>query len=69
VQEKVLVPGETFTSTDYTDNSALTVKFVSGEASASLCPGPGMMSGPQAVSVFVVHVTGPHVTANVTSPQ
>ena len=57
VFDKMLRPGENFEYFDRMDNSSIWVKFVSGEASSSLCPNATMMTGIQPVSVFVVHVT------------
>lgn len=56
VWNETLTPGKEFTYTDPADTSSVYVKFVTGEASASLCPYAGMMTGPQPVSVFIVHV-------------
>ena len=54
-----LLPGDEAAYTDPADGSGLSVLFVSGQASANLCPDtPPGMSGIQPTSVFVVHATG-----------
>lgn len=59
VGEKTLAPGESFTYNARNDGSSVTVKFVSGEAAAQACPGKAGMTGPQAISVYVVSATPP----------
>ena len=68
VWEKTLAPGEKSAYTDPADNSALSVNFVSGEASAHLCPVAGPMAGPQPISVFVIQVQPACVTGGATLP-
>lgn len=63
-----LIPGEQFTYTDPDDNSALTVGFTTGEASAQMCPGAEGMAGPQPISVFEIHVQQAHATGGATLP-
>ncbi len=55
VWNETLDPGIAFTYHDPADNSSMYVQFASGQAPASLCPSAGMMTGPQPVSVFIVH--------------
>jgi hypothetical protein len=59
VLEKTLMPGESFTYNGRNDGSSVTVKFVSGQAAAQVCPGKEGMTGPQAVSVFVINIVPP----------
>lgn len=59
VMEKTLSPGESFTYNGRNDGSSVTVKFVSGEAAAQSCAGNAGMTGPQAVSDFVIDITPP----------
>lgn len=59
VFERTLGPGESFMYNRRNDGSSVTVKFVSGQAAAQLCPGKGGMTGPQAVSVYVINVVPP----------
>lgn len=60
----VLLPGEETQYRDPLDQSGLYVKFVEGRASSRLCPNASpWMTGPQPLSVFIVHAdqngTGP----------
>jgi hypothetical protein len=51
-----LHPGEDTQYRDTLDQSGLYVKFVSGSASSRLCPNAtGGMTGPQPLSVFIIH--------------
>jgi len=68
VREESITPGEVYTYTDPADNSGLSIEFVSGEATAQLCPGAGQVAGPQPVSVFVIHVQPAYITANASMP-
>lgn len=52
----ILLPGSDAAYEDPLDGSSLSVKFVSGQASSSLCPGvPGGIGGIQPTSIFIVH--------------
>jgi len=52
-----LLPGQEVIWTDPGDSSGVTLTFVSGQASANLCPDtPPGMSGVQPISVFVVRI-------------
>jgi hypothetical protein len=52
----ILLPGSDAAYEDPLDGSSLSVKFVSGQASSSLCPGvPGGIGGVQPTSIFIVH--------------
>lgn len=57
--EKTLNPGESFVYNGRNDGSSVTVKFVSGQAAAQICPGKAGMTGPQPVSVYVISVVPP----------
>jgi len=59
VLEKTLGKGDSFTYNGRNDGSAVMVQFVSGQAAAQNCPGKGGMTGPQAFSVYVIHVVPP----------
>ena len=58
VQEKTIGTGESIVYNGRNDGSSVNVKFISGEASSSGCGTTGM-TGPQAISVFVISVTPP----------
>lgn len=55
VGTSVLPPGGNMTYFDEKERNGVYVGFVKGQASAQLCPGKGMMTGPQPVSAFIVH--------------
>jgi len=59
VFEMALRAGESFTYNGRNDGSSVTVTFVSGEALSSTCPGMGGMTGPQAISVYLVRIVPP----------
>jgi hypothetical protein len=59
VSAKILMPGESFTYNGRNDGSSVAVTFVRGQALSSTCPGKGGMTGPQAISVYVVKVVPP----------
>jgi hypothetical protein len=59
VSEKTLAPGESLSYNGRNDGSGVMVKFISGQAASESCPGKAGMTGPQAVSVYVVKVTPP----------
>jgi len=53
-------PGYSMTYSGRNDGSSVTVTFVKGQASSSTCAGrDSAMTGPQAVSVYIVHVVPP----------
>lgn len=56
---KALTPGESFTYNGRNDGSSVAVTFVKGQALSSSCPGKAGMTGPQAISVYVVKVVPP----------
>ena len=59
VLARTLLPGESFTYNGRNDGSSVTVTFVKGQALSSTCPGKTGMTGPQAISVYVVKVVPP----------
>jgi len=64
-----LLPGEAQRYEDGKDHSAVSVRFIHGQASSALCPNmSGGMGGIQPVSVFVVHVDPP-TAGPIPSPQ
>ncbi len=70
VFDKLMKPGSNFTYFDKSDQSDVLINFVKGEAAAQDCPGKAGMTGPQPVSVFIVHVSIGHTgnqTANATT--
>lgn len=54
-----LVPNASTTYSARNDGSSITVTFVKGQASSSSCPDSSPMTGPQAISVYIVHVVPP----------
>jgi hypothetical protein len=54
-----LVPNASTMYSGRNDGSSITVTFVKGQASSSSCEGSSLMTGPQAISVYVVHVVPP----------
>jgi Metal-dependent hydrolases of the beta-lactamase superfamily III len=59
VWSETLLPGEEAVYTDPADGSGLSILFVSGQASANLCPDtPPWMTGIQPTSIFIVHADG-----------
>ena len=57
---KMLKPGEDLTYNGRNDGSSVTVTFVKGQASSTSCPGTTAgMTGPQAISVYIVKVVPP----------
>ena len=56
---KELKPGESFTYNARNDGSSVTVTFVKGQALSTTCPGKEGMTGPQAISVYVVRIVPP----------
>ncbi len=62
VSAKTLKPGESFTYNGRNDGSSMAVTFVKGQASSATCAdktGTDVMSGPQAISVYIVKVVPP----------
>jgi hypothetical protein len=56
----MLLPGEEYQYRDPLDQSGVYIRFVSGNASSALCPNAtGIFTGPQPVSVFLIHVDKP----------
>ena len=65
----MLLPGEDTQYRDTLDQSGLYVKFVSGSASSRLCPNAtGGMTGPQPLSVFIIHADQAGVNARPSFP-
>ncbi len=62
---KLLKPGESFTYNGRNDGSSVAVTFVKGQALSTSCPGKAGMTGPQAISIYVVKVVPPIGTAQV----
>jgi len=55
-----LLPGEEHQYRDPLDQSGVYIRFVSGNASSNLCPNAtGIFTGPQPLSVFIIHVDKP----------
>jgi hypothetical protein len=65
VMEKTLKPGESLVYNGRNDGSRVNVKFVAGQAAAQLCPGKAGMTGPQAVSTYVISIVPPVGTGQV----
>ena len=65
---KALKPGESFTYNGRNDGSSVTVTFVKGQALSTTCPGKAGMTGPQAISVYVVKVVPPIGTVLTSQP-
>jgi len=59
VLARTLMPGESLTYSGRNDGSGVTVTFVKGQALSTTCPGKAGMTGPQAISVYVVKVVPP----------
>jgi hypothetical protein len=59
VLTRTLMPGESLTYSGRNDGSGVTVTFVKGQALSTTCPGKAGMTGPQAISVYVVKVVPP----------
>ena len=62
---KILKPGESLAYNGRNDGSSVAVTFVKGQALSTSCPGKAGMTGPQAISVYVVNVVPPIGTAQV----
>jgi hypothetical protein len=54
-----IAPGHAMTYSGRNDGSSIAVTFVKGQASSSSCAGRSMMTGPQEISVYIVHVVPP----------
>lgn len=65
VSGKALRPGESFSYNGRNDGSSVAVTFVRGQALSSTCPGKAGMTGPQAISVYVVKIVPPISAAQV----
>ena len=65
VSAKTIRPGESFTYNGRNDGSGVSVTFVRGQALSTTCPGRAGMTGPQAISVYVVKVVPPLSAAQV----
>jgi hypothetical protein len=64
-----LLAGQAHRYEDIKDHSAVSVRFIRGQASSGLCPnGSGGMGGIQPVSIFVVHVDPP-ASGPIPTPQ
>jgi hypothetical protein len=59
VLERTLMPGESLSYSGRNDGSSVYVKFVKGQALSTTCPGKAGMTGPQAISVYLVKVVPP----------
>jgi hypothetical protein len=59
VAAKTLKPGESFTYNGRNDGSSVAVTFVRGQALSGTCPDKSGMTGPQAISVYVVKIVPP----------
>jgi len=59
LKEKSLTPLQTILYNGRNDGSSIEVSFVKGEAPSTTCAGRTGMTGPQPVSVYVVHVVPP----------
>jgi hypothetical protein len=72
VMSSDIEPGYAMTYSGRNDGSSVTVTFVKGQASSASCAGrDSAMTGPQAVSVYIVHVVPPigSVTQAVQTPS
>jgi len=56
---RTLLPGESFTYSGRNDGSSVIVTFVKGQALSATCPGKAGVTGPQAISVYLVKVVPP----------
>ena len=65
VSAKTLKPGESLNYNGRNDGSSVAVTFVKGQALSSTCPGKAGMTGPQAISVYVVKIVPPISAAQV----
>lgn len=65
VFSKTLTPGESFTYNGRNDGSSVAVTFVRGQALSATCPGKAGMTGPQAISVYVVNIVPPISAAQI----
>jgi hypothetical protein len=59
VHEETLLPRQSLTYNGRNDDSSVAVTFVKGEASSTTCAGRTGMTGPQAVSVYIVNIVPP----------
>ena len=65
VSGKALRPGEALAYNGRNDGSSVAVTFVRGQALSSSCPDKAGMTGPQAISVYVVKIVPPISAAQV----
>ncbi|MGA2914083.1 MAG: hypothetical protein ABSE07_11295 [Methanoregula sp.] len=65
VLERTLIPGESLSYSGRNDGSSVYVKFVKGQALSTTCPGKTGMTGPQAISVYIVKVVPPLSSAQI----
>ena len=69
VHEETLQPRQSLMYNGRNDGSSVAVTFVKGEASSTTCAGRTGMTGPQAVSVYIVNIVPPiGYGRNTTSP-
>jgi len=59
LKEESLTPLQTMMYNGRNDGSSIEVSFVKGEGSSTTCAGRTGMTGPQPVSVYIVHVVPP----------
>jgi len=59
LKEQALAPLQTMMYNGRNDGSSIEVSFVKGEGSSTTCAGRTGMTGPQPISVYVVHVVPP----------
>jgi hypothetical protein len=65
VLERTLMPGESLSYSGRNDGSSVYVKFVKGQALSTTCPGTAGITGPQAISVYIVKVVPPISSAQI----
>ena len=63
VLERTLMPGESLSYSGRNDGSSVYVKFVKGQALSTTCSGTASVTGPQAISVYLVKVVPPTSSA------
>jgi hypothetical protein len=59
VLERTLLPGESLSYNGRNDGSSMYVRFVKGQALSTTCPGMVIVTGSQALSVYIVKVVPP----------
>ncbi len=65
VLERTLIPGESLSFNGRNDGSSFYVRFVKGQALSTTCPSMTGMTGPQAISVYIVKVVPPISSAQI----